>query len=179
MTFLEQFDFNHKTGYWSVICVAIAISLLFFSMAYMFEGVGWLSAYKDEAKDMYLDIGWNWIRGSGAAFLVAVVLISISAKLLNKNRNISNTPPLFGKLDLNKYKGLLGAIFIPVAFVFFFNGFLYRIEAAKWFYAARTGTIWYLNEASAWVTSATVMIIIGILLSAAGFILMAVEWKRQ
>jgi len=63
---------------------------------------------------------------------------------------------------------------------FFFNGGLYRIEAAKWFFAAlQPGRAWFLQEASAWVTSSYYMFMIGIFLAAAGWILIAKQWKRS
>ena len=179
MGFLEKYDFNHRTGYCSVILISISISLLFFSLGYMFEGVGWLSAYVEEANDIYLDVGWNWIRGSGVAFAIALVLFGISAKLLRDNRRLTQRClPLFGKLDVNQQKGLLGLISLSVAVVFFFNAGLYRIEASKWFYAALgSGRAWFLEEASGWITSSTVMSLIGILLAAVGWILIAKQWK--
>ena len=181
MRFLQQFDFNHTTGYWGVIVVSIAISSLFFSLAYMLEGVGWLLAYDAESNDLYLDVGWNWIRGSGVAFVVALVLFGISIRLLRKNRHLpKRRSPLFGKLDINQMKGLLGLVFLSVAVVFFFNGGLYRIEAEKWFYSAsRPGQAWFPEEASDWVTSSYVMLLIGILMATAGWILIAMQWKAK
>ena len=181
MSFLQKFDFNHKTGIFSVIFISIATSLLFFSLAYMFEGLGWLSAYEDEEIDLYLDVGWNWIRGSGAAFVVALILLVISFVLLKKNRGqAQRKSPLFGKLDLNGKKGLLGLVLISVSAAFFFSGILYRIESANWLYSGiAQGKTWFLEEASAWATSAYVMIMIGIFLSAAGWILIAVQWKKK
>ena len=181
MRFLRRFDFNHITGYCGVILASIAISSLFFSLAYMFEGIGWLSADDAESNDLYLDVGWSWIRGSGVAFVVALVLFGISILLLRKNRHLPRRrSPLFGKLDINQEKGLLGLVSLCVAFVFFFNGGLYRIEAEKWFYAAsRPGQAWFLEEASGWATSSYVMLLIGILLAAAGWILIAMQWKAK
>ena len=181
MSILQKFDFNHKTGIFSIIFVSIAVSLIFFSLAYMIEGVGWISAYDDEAKDFYLDVGWNWVRGSGIAFGFTLILLIISIILLIKNRRLSQrNRPLFGKLDLNGGKGILGLIFLAVSFIFFLNGGIYRIETTKWFNAAlRSGQTWFLNEASSWATSSFIMILIGILLSAIGWILIAVQWKKH
>ena len=171
MRFLRRFDFNHIAGYCGVIPVSIAISSLLFSLAYMFEGVGWLSADEADSNDLYLDVGWNWIRGSGIAFVVALVLFGSSMLLLRKNRHLpGRNSPLFGKLDINQQKGLLGLVFLCVSFVFFFNGGLYRIESERWLYAAsRPGQAWFLEEASGWATSSYVMLLIGILLAAAGW----------
>ena len=120
MRFLRRFDFNHITGYCGVILVSIAISSLLFSLAHMFEGIGWLSADDAESNDLYLDVGWNWIRGSGVAFIVALVLFGSSILLLRKNLHLPRRrSSLFGKLDINQSKGLLGLVFLCVAFVFF------------------------------------------------------------
>ncbi len=180
MSFLRSFDFNHNTGYSSVVLVSIAIALLIFSLVYMSEGLGWLAGHEDEALDIYLDVGWNWIRGSGVAFVVAVVFSGISVMLLRKNHHSPHRrPPLFGKLDVNQWKGLLGFVSLSVAFVFFFNAVLYRMESNDWFYGAvASGRAWYLSEASSWATGSYVMSLIGIFLAAAGWILIALQWQR-
>jgi hypothetical protein len=147
----------------------------------MFEGVGWLSADDADSPDLYLDVGWNWIRGSGVAFVVAIILIGISIRLLHKNSHLPiHRSLLFGRLDINQPKGLLGLVFLCVAFVFFFNGGLYWIESQRWFYATvRLDQAWYLEESSSWATSSYVMSLIGILLAAAGWILLGVQWKTK
>ena len=181
MSSLTKFDFNHKTGYLSVILGSIGISFLVFAAVYVIEGMGWLAAYEDEKLDLYLDIGWNWIRGGGAAFAVAVILIASSAVMLAKNkRRAGRATPLFGKLDLNNRKGLMGLTLIATSFAFFFNGIFYRQEATRWFFGAiETVDSWKLEEAAAWISASTTMIMIGILLSAAGFTLLALSTRAK
>jgi len=178
MSFLRRFDFNNPTGYFSVILVAIAISLLFFSLAYMSEGLGWISG--DSPDDISLDVGWNWIRGSGITFIIAIVLFGVSASLLNKNHKLSKWgSPVFGSLDLNQPKGLLGLTSLSVAFVFFLNSGIYRLEALRWYYASfSSGQSWFLTESSSWITSSYIMALIGIILAATGWLLLAKQWKR-
>lgn len=178
---LERYDFNRSSGYWAAVLVSIGISLLFFSLAYMIEGVGWITEFSTDANELYLDVGWNWIDGSGIAFLVTLVLFGIARSLLKSNRSSSDRrSPLFGKLDLNQRNGLLGLVLLAVSFTFFFNGGLYRIEAANWFYAAAASSqSWFLDEASKWIMSSTIMIIIGIVLSATGWVMIAMQWRRE
>ena len=171
---LKEYDFNDSTGYLSVIFVCIAVSLVFVSLAYLSEGIGWIG---DETHSW---VGWNWLKGAGIAVVVAGVLLGIAITLLNSNAGRQERKqPLFGKLDLNGKKGLLGLASLSVSAVFFFNGITYRQEAARWYYAGvAQGINWFFNEASAWTTSAAIMLFIGIALSAAGWILIALEWKR-
>lgn len=172
---LEKYDFNESTGYLSVIFVCIAVSLVFFSLAYVVEGVGWLG---DETHSW---VGWNWLKGAGIAVVVAGVLAGISLNLLGSNTSRQERErPLFGKLDLNRKKGLIGLASLSVSVVFFFNGIIYRQEAMRWYWAGTgEGINWMLNESSAWFTSSMVMLLIGIGLSAAGWILIALQWKRE
>lgn len=181
MNFLKNFDFNKKSGWVSVVFISIGISLLIFAVVYLFEGFGWLSAYKDERLDAYVEVGWNWIRGAGIAFVIAFILLVISFLMLRKNKTATEiAKPLFSRLDLNQIKALLGLILASVALVFFFNAALYRIEVVKWVTSAiELKRTWYLKEAASWVSAASTMQIIGILLEAAGLILLALSWKRK
>jgi hypothetical protein len=177
---LRKYDFNHKTGYGAIILISMAISLCFFSVAYMSEGLGWLSDYEDDGDELYLDVGWNWIRGSGLAFLVALAQFIFSWKLLQTNKKISGTRPMLGKLDLNQRQGYLGLVSLSISFIFFINAALYWWEAEKWFFGGLyPGNSWFLNEASAWATSAWIMGLVGILLSAIGWVLLAKNWKKR
>lgn len=194
---LEKYNFNKASGYLSLIFISIAISLLVFSLVYMSEGIGWISAYDDDPNDLYLDVGWNWVRGSGVAFLVAVVLIVISFILLGKNKinNIkysnklktssqnkfsSKSDYLFGKLDLNNKKSFTGLVLLSVALVFLFNGILYRIESTNWLYGGiYNAQGWFFEEASAWATSSYYMFLITILLATIGSLLLVIQYKSD
>lgn len=181
MNKLKQFDFNKPSGWVSVIFVSIAISLLIFAGVYLFEGIGWLDAAKEEPTSSAGDIGWNWIRGAGISATFAVVLMGISVALLKKNKKMTaKAKPLFNHLDLNSSKGLLGLVSLSVSFVFFLNAGIYRIEVVKWFAAAlATAQEWYFTEASAWLAASTTMAIIGIVLSALGWTMIALAWHRK
>ena len=181
MNYLKRFDFNKKSGWISVVFIAIGISLLVFAAVYLFEGFGWLSAYKEEQLDAYAEVGWNWIRGSGIAFTVALILLVVSYLMLRKNKETSAlSRPLFGRLDLNQIKALLGLTLASVALVFFFNYALYQLEMVKWFYAGvELNRTWYLNESASWSADAATMRLIGILLEASGLILLVLAWKRK
>ncbi len=170
---LEQYDFNDTKGILSVVAVCIAISLVLFSLAYISEGIGWLG----DSEHGW--VGWNWLRGAGIAIGIAAALGFIAKGWLAKNAsNTEKARPLFGKLDLNAQKGLMGLAALSVSTVFFFNGIFYRQEAFRWLWAAQANSIsWMFTESSAWFTSSMVMIIIGIVLSAAGWILIALQWK--
>lgn len=181
MNYLKRFDFNKKSGWISIIFTSVGISLLVFAAVYLFEGLGWLSAYKEEQLDAYIQVGWNWIRGAGIAFIVGLVLLTASFVMLRKNKG-ATTPsrPLFGRLDLNQSKALLGLTLASVALVFFFNSALYTLEVHKWFFAGlELNRTWYLNESASWAAAASTMRLIGILLEAAGLILIALAWKRK
>src|SRR3990172_5287207 len=133
MNYLKRFDFNKKSGWISVVFISIGISLLVFAAVYLFEGFGWLSAYKEEQLDGYTEVGWNWIRGVGIIFFIALVLLVASYIMLRKNKETTAiSEPLFNRLDLNQSKALLGLALASVALVFFFNAALYRIEVVKW-----------------------------------------------
>ncbi len=181
MNYLKRFDFNKKSGWLSVVFISVGISLLVFAAVYLFEGFGWLSAYKEERLDAYAEVGWNWIRGAGIAFVVGLILLGGSFTMLRKNKGATErTGPLFGRLDLNQNKALLGLTLASVALVFFFNAALYRIEVVKWVSAAiELRRTWYLKEAASWVSAASTMQTIGILLEAAGLILLVLSWKRK
>lgn len=181
MNYLKRFDFNKKSGWISVVFISIGISLLVFAAVYLFEGFGWLSAYKEEQLDAYAEVGWNWIRGAGIAFVIALILLVACYMLLRKNKeNPAISKPLFNKLDLNQSKALLGLILASVALVFFFNAALYRVEVVKWVASAiELKRTWYLKEAASWVSAASTMQTIGILLEAAGLILIVLAWKRK
>ena len=181
MNYLKRFDFNKKSGWISVVFISIGISLLIFAAVYLFEGFGWLSAYKEEQLDAYAEVGWNWIRGAGITFVVALVLLVASYKMLRKNKETTAiSRPLFNRLDLNQSKALLGLTFVSVALVFFFNAALYRIEVVKWVSSAiELKRTWYLEEVASWVSAASTMQIIGVLLEAAGLILIVLAWKRK
>ena len=86
MNYLKRFDFNKKSGWISVVFASIGISLLIFAAVYLFGGFGWLSAYKEEQLDAYAEVGWNWIRGAGITFVIALVLLVASYKMLRKNK---------------------------------------------------------------------------------------------
>jgi len=178
---LSQFNFNHKTGWGGLILFSIAVSFIFFSLVYMMEGQGWLSAYDEESNELYLDIGWNWIRGSGVAFLTTLLLGGLGIFLLRKNKKSSEKAgALFGKLDLNQKKGALAVVLISVGFTFFFNAALYWWEAEKWFVGGLyPGNTWFFEEASAWVSSATAMTFIGIALEAVALVLLVKTWRRK
>lgn len=179
MNYLKRFDFNKKGGWISVVFIAIGISLLIFAAVYLSEGFGWLSAYKEEQLDAYAEVGWNWIRGAGIAFVVALILLVVSYLMLRKNKETTAVSrPLFNRLDLNQTKALLGLTLASVALVFFFNAALYRIEVVKWVSSAiELRRAWYLQEAASWVSAASTMQIIGIVLEAVGLILLALAWK--
>ena len=181
MSFLKSFDFNKKSGWMSVVFISIGISLLVFAAVYLNEGFGWLSAYKEEQLDAYAQVGWNWIRGAGIAFIVALILLVASFLMLRKNKETGGlSSPLFGRLDLNQSKALLGLTLASVALVFFFNYALYRIEMVRWFWAGlELNRTWYLDEAASWATTASIMGIIGILLEAAGLVLIVLAWRRK
>src|SRR3972149_2153271 len=103
MNYLKRFDFNKKSGFVSVVFISIGISLLVFAAVYLFEGLGWLSAYKEEQLDTYGQVGWNWIRGAGISFVVGLILLVVSFLMLRKNKaTTSLANPLFGRLDLNQ-----------------------------------------------------------------------------
>ncbi len=73
----------------------------------------------------------------------------------------------------------MGLASLSVSAVFFFNGIFYRQEAMRWYWAGTgEGIKWMLTQSSAWFTSSMVMLLIGIGLSAAGWILIALQWKR-
>ena len=165
----------------SVVFISIGISLLVFAAVYLNEGLGWLSAYKEEQLDAYAQVGWNWIRGAGIAFIVALILLVASFLMLRKNKETGGlSSPLFGRLDLNQSKALLGLTLASVALVFFFNYALYRIEMVRWFWAGlELNRTWYLDEAASWATTASIMGIIGILLEAAGLVLIVLAWRRK
>ena len=173
MNYLKRFDFNKKSGWISVVFISIGISLLVFAAVYLFEGFGWLSTYAE--------VGWNWIRGAGITFLIALVLLVASYKMLRKNKETTAiSRPLFNRLNLNQNKALLGLTLASVALVFFFNAALYRLEMVTWFFAGlELNRTWYLEEAASWVSAASTMQIIGILLEAAGLILIVLSWKRK
>jgi len=179
---LQKYNLNKTSGYLSVIFISISISLLIFSLVYMFEGVGWISAYDEDPNELYLDVGWNWVRGSGLAFLVAIVLIIISAILLSKNKKIydkKRASYMFGRLDLNKRKGLFGLVLLSVALTFLFNGILFRIEYANWLYGGiYSAQGWFFEEASAWATSSYYMFLVGILLTTVGCMLLVMGYKE-
>jgi hypothetical protein len=181
VNYLKRFDFNKKSGWISVIFISIGISLIIFAAVYLFEGFGWLSAYKAEPLDAYVEVGWNWIRGAGIAFVVALILLIASFLMLWKNKaKTSISTPLFGRLDLNQSKPLLGLTLASVALVFFFNAALYRLELVKWFFAGlELNRPWYLSEAASWASAATTMLLIGILLEAAGLVLIVLAWKKK
>ena len=181
MSFLKRFDFNKKGGWISVVFASIGISLLVFAAVYLFEGLGWLSAYKEARVDTYVQVGWNWIRGAGITFVIALILLVASYKMLRKNKETTGiSRPLFNRLDLNQSKALLGLTLASVALVFFFNYALYRLEMVRWFFAGlELNRTWYLNEAASWAAAASTMRAVGILLEAAGLILIVLSWKRK
>ena len=181
MNYLKRFDFNKKSGWVSVVFASVGISLLIFAAVYLSEGFGWLSTYKEEQLDAYAEVGWNWIRGAGITFLIALVLLVASYIMLRKNKETTAiSEPLFNRLDLNQSKALLGLTLVSVALVFFFNFTLYRIEVVRWFFAGlELNRTWYLGEAASWAAAASTMRTIGILLEAAGLILIALAWKRK
>ncbi len=171
---LEQYDFNDTRGWLSVVAVCIAVSLAFFSIAYLIEGIGWLG------DDTYAWVGWNWLRGSGIAIVIALVLLGLARKWLGANaRKQEKARPLFGRLDLKGRKGLLGLASLSVSGVFFFNGIFYWQEAARWYWAGvETAQSWMLTESSSWYTAAAIMLFIGIALSAAGWLCVVLQWRR-
>ena len=177
------FDFNKGTGIAGATLIAIAISLACFSIAYLLEGFGWSSSYASEGNELYLDIEWNWYRGSGVAFL-ATILTGISGiVLLVKNRcqcQQGKGSPVLGCLDLNCGKGKIALLMVPTGLIFLFNAIFYRIEAARWFNAGLSpGRVWYLEEASAWYTASWIMSLITIALLATGAILLVLVWKGR
>src|SRR4030042_2753743 len=174
MNYLKRFDFNKKSGWMSVVFISIGISLLVFAAVYLFEGLGWLSTYKEEQLDAYAEVGWNWIRGAGFAFVIALILLVASFLMLRKNKETGGlSSPLFNRLDLNQSKALLGLTLASVALVFFFNYALYRMEMVRWFWAGlELNRTWYLDEAASWATTASMMGIIGILLEGGGLVLL-------
>ena len=181
MNYLKRFDFNKKSGWISVVFASIGISLLIFAAVYLFEGFGWLPTYKEEQLDAYAEVGWNWIRGAGIAFVTALILLVVSYLMLRKNKEATGiSRPLFDRLDLNQNKALLGLTLASVALVFFFNYALYRLEMVRWFFAGlELNRTWYLNEAASWAAAASLMGTIGIVLEAAGLILIVLSWKRK
>lgn len=177
MSFLQKQNFNLPSGWGAVILGSIGISLLVFAAVYVIEGMGWLASYEEEQLDLVKDVGWNWIRGGGIAFAIALVSLIGSIAMLRRNRKLSLPAKRVG---LNGGKGLLGLTLLSVSAVFFFNGVLYRVEAAHWFYGAVASVQeWMLVEASAWITASTVMILIGIGLSASGLILLVLNARHR
>lgn len=180
MSYLKRFDFNKTSGWVSVAFVSIAISLLIFAGVYLNEGFSWLLSFKTEQVASYENIGNNWIRGAVIAGVAALLLFVLSFIMLGNNKkNTSSAKPLFNRLDINKFTGLLSIVFFSVSFVFFLNAALYRIEVVKWFYAGiEFAEGWYFAEAASWVTAATTMAIIGAVLSAAGWLMIVLTWKK-
>lgn len=180
MDYLKRFDFNQKTGWISIILFSLGLSLLVFAAVYMIEGVSWLTAENERNLDVYGETGWNWVRGSGIAFLISLGLLATSYALLKRNKKSKMpAPPLRGKLDLNRPKATLGLVFLSVSLVFFFNAILYRNEAASWIYAAVELTRpWYLEEASGWVAAASTVNAIGAVLAASGLVLLLLAWNK-
>lgn len=177
MSFLKKHDFNRASGWGAIILGSIGTSLLVFAGVYVAEGLGWLAAYEEEQLDLVKDVGWNWIRGGGLAFAAALILLIGAALILGRNRKLG--PPA-RRSGLNNGQGLLGLVMLAVSAVFFFNGILYRTEAARWFYGGVASVQeWMLVEASAWITASTVMFLIGIGLSAGGLILLVIQAKKR
>ena len=171
---LKAYDFNDVKGCLGAAAACIAVSLAFFSVAYLIEGVGWLG---DETHGW---VGWNWLRGSGIAIVLAFVLLwlarnGLKASALRQPR----AGPLFGRLDLNASKGQCGLASLSISSVFFFNGIFYRQEAARWYWAGvETATSWMLAESSSWYAASAIMLFIGIALSAIGWTCIVLQWRR-
>ena len=180
MFWLKRYDLNKWTGWLSVIFVSIAISFVIFAGVYFTEGMGWLASYKEEAIESYKKIGQNWVRGGVIALASSVALFFISSIMLGKNKKTpGKKTPIWNRLDFNNYKCALGLVFLSVAFTFFFNAALYRYEYTVWILSGiAEAKEWYLVEASNWASAMTYMALIGALLSAVGWILIATGWKR-
>lgn len=180
MSFLKQYDFNKWSGWPTIIFTSIAISFVIFSGVYLFEGLGWLAAYKDEAIDTYKKVGQNWVRGASIAFASSVALFMVSALMLSKNkRSPGRRAPIWNRFDFNDPKRMLGLVCFSVSFTFFVNAAIYRHEYTVWLLSSiASGTRWYLNEAAAWADAAAVMAIIGGLLTASGWFFILVGLKK-
>jgi len=86
------FDFNRATGFFGMVAISIAITLLVFSAIYFSEGAGWAGA-DDEEGEGYDDIAANWYMGGiiyaviGSLLLVAgLVLIIVNKVAARKGR---------------------------------------------------------------------------------------------
>lgn len=180
---MGSYNFNHRTGFYGIFLGCIAMSLFFFSAAYLTEGLGWLDAYDDEKNELYLDVGWNWIRGSGVAFLITVGLGVASRILLSKNKRLSNDlagKPVLPTYNFNTKLGLWSLILFSVSLVFVFHGAFYRIEAVRWLNAGLgPGEPWFVGEALAWYQSSAVMFAIAIILLVGTGALAWKNWKGK
>ena len=83
----------------------------------------------------------------------------------------------FSAFDFNTIKGFLGLAMPSTGLIFVIHGFTYKAEAYKWENAATSNTVWYLNEASNWHTSAMWMFIIASLLICGGFFLLVMNYR--
>ncbi len=176
-------DFNRATGLLGLLVLSIAVSLVFFSIAYFSEGAGWSGAAEDEEDEGYEEIAGNWYTGGVIALVLAGLLFAVSVTLLiinhirvKKSREFNEPKRLLWNIfDLNRLPGLLALILIPTGTVFFTNGFIYKAEAWRWENAATKS--WHYSEASAWHTSAMWMYLIAIfMVCGAAFLLVYNFW---
>ncbi len=180
MNSLKQYDFNKPTGWASVLFVSIAFSLLVFASVYLFEGLGWLEAYKEELVSTYQRVGQNWVRGAGIAVVSSLILFFISTIMLRRNKKFeSKRPILWNHLDFNNPKCTLALVLFAISFTFFANAAFYNYEYSMWALSGiASANSWYLEEASVWATAAMNMAIVGSILTAIAWILIVVGWKK-
>ena len=179
MARINFLDLNRASGLVGLLLLSIAVSLVFFSIAYFSEGAGWSDAADKEDKNDYDEIAGNWYTGGVIVLVMANLLFAVSGTLLvinflrtRKARKFNEPHKLLWNIfDLNRLLGLVTLMMIPTGLVFFTNGVIYKMEAWRWENAA-TKT-WHYTEASAWHTSAMWMYLIAIfLVCGAAFLLL-------
>ena len=84
MVRINFLDLNRASGLFGLLLLSIAVSLIFFSIAYFIEGAGWSNAAEEEEED-YGEIAGNWNRGGTIALVLAGFLFVGSGVLFLKN----------------------------------------------------------------------------------------------
>ena len=176
------FDFNRATGFFGMMSISIAITLLVFSAIYFSEGAGWAGAADEEGED-YDDIAANWYMGGiiytviGSILLVAgLVLVIVNKVSTRKGKEEGAAARMFlGIFDLDRISGILPLIMAPMGPIFILNGILYKREA--WIWENTATKPWHFNEASAWHTSAMWMYLVAIFLLCGAAFLLVYNWR--
>ena len=183
MVRINFLDLNRASGLVGLLLLSIAMSLVFFSIAYFSEGAGWSGAADKEDENDYDEIAGNWYTGGVIVLVLASLLFAVSGTLLainflraRKARKFNEPHKLLWNIfNLNCLSGLFALIMIPTGIVFCTNGFIYKAEAWRWENAATKS--WHFTEASAWHTSAMWMYLIAIfLVCGAAFLLVHNFW---